>query len=136
MTPGGGSVGGDDRIAKIEESLKKLDKTVEILGQILKKVVEKAKPEEISMPAPANITVHLPAEANLYVDNVLCTLTSAKRSFATPKLQAGQKYFYTLRVEMTQNGQNVSRSQQVILQAGQNVQVNFNAASGVFTVKN
>ena len=77
----------------------------------------------------------LPADAKLYVDNVLCTLTSSQRSFATPKLAPGQKYYYTLRVELSQNGQTMSRSQQVTLQAGQHVQVNFNPA-GVFTTKN
>jgi uncharacterized protein (TIGR03000 family) len=73
----------------------------------------------------ARITVRLPAEAKLFVDNTECPLTSATRTFSTPKLEQGKKYFYTLRAEALQNGQRVVQSQRVTMTAGQQVNVDF-----------
>jgi uncharacterized protein (TIGR03000 family) len=73
----------------------------------------------------AEIVVHLPADAKLYVDNVACPLTSAKRTFKTPELEPGKKYFYILRAEVVQNGQTVSESLRVFLTPGQQVQAEF-----------
>src|SRR5262249_25551942 len=44
---------------------------------------------------PARVTVKLPADAKLYVDGVLCPMTSAVRSFETPTLHGGVTYQYT-----------------------------------------
>jgi len=73
----------------------------------------------------AEITVHLPANARLYVDNVPCPLTSSKRTFKTPELEPGKKYFYILRAEVVQNGQTLSENLRVILIPGQQVRVEF-----------
>jgi uncharacterized protein (TIGR03000 family) len=73
----------------------------------------------------AEIVVHLPADAKLYVDNVHCPLTSAKRTFKTPELEPGKKYFYILRAEVVENGQTVSESLRVFLTPGQQVQAEF-----------
>jgi uncharacterized protein (TIGR03000 family) len=74
----------------------------------------------------ARIVVKLPAEARLYVDNVLCPLTSATRSFTTPELDAGQKYYYTLKAEVVRGGETRTVRKRVIVEAGKEVMVEFN----------
>jgi uncharacterized protein (TIGR03000 family) len=73
----------------------------------------------------ARITVKLPAEARLYVDGVLCPLTSATRSFTTPELAAGQKYYYTLKAEVVRAGETLAARKRVIVEAGKEVTVEF-----------
>jgi uncharacterized protein (TIGR03000 family) len=75
--------------------------------------------------APARVTVELPADARLFVDDVNCPLTSEKRSFETPKLQPGQKYAYTLRAEVVRDGKTLSKVRKVEMQAGGSVNVKF-----------
>ena len=77
-------------------------------------------------PTPARVTVVLPAEARLWVDQVECPLTSGVRSFTTPALNPNQQYFYTLRVEMARDGRTVTDSQRVLLTPGQETRVDFN----------
>jgi uncharacterized protein (TIGR03000 family) len=74
-------------------------------------------------PAPAHVTVRLPADARLFVDDVLAPQTS----FDTPKLAAGRTFYYTLRVEPRDGGRSDSR--RVELQAGKQVEVDFTAAT-------
>lgn len=73
----------------------------------------------------ARVTVKLPADARLYVDGVPCTLTSTTRSFNTPDLSAGQRYYYTLKAEVVRNGETVGKSQRVLVEAGKDVTVEF-----------
>jgi uncharacterized protein (TIGR03000 family) len=80
-------------------------------------------------PAPAQITVRLPADARLWVDNVACPLTSDRRSFATPRLQPGRQYAYTLRAEVRRDGRQVSESRRVNVAAGRQVNVRFDFTS-------
>ncbi len=125
--PGAGGPGGGGTEARLDKIEKTLDKVVDTLNKMKKEGKPKGTEE-----ATAKITVLLPADAQLFVDNVPFNTTSSERSFETPILIVGQKYYYTLKVQM--NGQTTAKSQRVTLQAGQHVQVNFNAASGVFTV--
>lgn len=90
---------------------------------------------ELKAKSPAKVIVRLPSDARLYVDNVLCTLNSGTRTFDTPALEPGRKYFYTLRAEMTQDGQRVEQSQRVILTAGQRINVQFNNLATVSTAQ-
>jgi len=74
----------------------------------------------------AHVTIRLPADAQLYVDGVLCNLSASPvRSFDTPKLDFGHKYSYTLKAEVVRNGNTRSESQQVLLEAGKEVKVEF-----------
>jgi uncharacterized protein (TIGR03000 family) len=75
--------------------------------------------------APAKVTVELPSDAKLYVDDVACPLTSATRSFQTPKLDPGQKYAYTLRAEVVRDGKTVAKVRKVEMYAGSSVSVKF-----------
>jgi len=78
---------------------------------------------EASTTAAARVTVRLPAEARLWVDNAPCPLTSSTRSFTTPALQPGREYAYTIRAEMVRDGQTVEQTQRVVIAAGRQVNV-------------
>lgn len=82
--------------------------------------------EEASIAAPATIVVSLPAEAKLKIDNHLTTSTSATRVFTSPALELGKAYTYTLTATITREGREVSASQDVTVQAGQETRVTLN----------
>jgi uncharacterized protein (TIGR03000 family) len=94
------------------------------------------KEQTMVQKAPATVVVHLPADAKLYVDNVACPLTSATRSFNTPGLEPGRKYFYTLKAEVVRDGKPAAESRRVLLSAGKRVDVDFGDLAGeVITAK-
>jgi uncharacterized protein (TIGR03000 family) len=80
---------------------------------------------EQSVAAPAHITVRLPRDARLVVHGVDCPLTSATRTFDTPVLKPGQKYYYVLEAEVMRGGRPVSQTQRVAFRSGENVKVSF-----------
>jgi uncharacterized protein (TIGR03000 family) len=82
-----------------------------------------ARPESGS--GRCQVTVLLPADALLYVDDVLCPLTTARRWFETPELAPGRRYAYTLRVEWQSGGVRRSQSRRVIVEANKAVTVRF-----------
>jgi uncharacterized protein (TIGR03000 family) len=84
-----------------------------------------AVPVKTTSEAPAKITVQLPADAKLFVDDKLCTLTSDTRTFETPKLETGKKYGYTLRAEAARDGKTVQAVRKVVMTAGEAVTVKF-----------
>jgi len=117
---------------KAEEEL--IRKTLKELREQLEKARKEQKQEETqapTSPAPARVTVNLPGDARLWVDQVECPLTSDVRSFSTPALQPGQTYFYTLRIEVERNGSRATDSQRVLVSAGENVTVNFGTPAPV-----
>jgi uncharacterized protein (TIGR03000 family) len=73
----------------------------------------------------ARVTVKLPADARLYVDDVPCPLTSETRSFDTPDLDAGRAYYYTLKAEVVREGATQTATRRVVLEAGKQVTVEF-----------
>jgi uncharacterized protein (TIGR03000 family) len=77
----------------------------------------------------ARVTVRLPAQARLWVNDVPCPLTSDTRSFVTPTLQPGQKYAYTLRAQVEREGQRLTETRQVPVAAGRQVNVRFDFAT-------
>jgi uncharacterized protein (TIGR03000 family) len=122
---------GDSKAAAEIERLKLENKE---LREKLNKKTSKEKDLESSAPkAPAKsttakVTINLPANAKLWVDQVECPLTSNVRVFNTPALQPGQTYYYTLRIEVDRDGNQFSDSQRVVVSAGQQVTVNFGSA--------
>lgn len=78
---------------------------------------------ELAAPAAAaaRVTVRLPEDAKLFVDNVPC----AQRSFETPKLEAGRDYQYTLKAELVRDGQTHTASKRIVVQAGKETAVDF-----------
>ena len=74
----------------------------------------------------ARVTVTVPEQARLWVDQAECPLTSAVRSFNTPPLEANQQFYYHLKVEVVRDGRTLSETQRVGVTAGQEVRVDFN----------
>jgi uncharacterized protein (TIGR03000 family) len=79
--------------------------------------------EETLLPAPATILVSLPAEAKLTVDGAATQSTSSTRTFASPALEPGRDYYYTLKAEIVRDGQTVSTSRRVAVRAGEQTRV-------------
>jgi uncharacterized protein (TIGR03000 family) len=84
---------------------------------------------------PANVTVRLPEDAKLYVDGVACPLTSSTRSFATPALEPGRAYHYTLKAEVVREGNTQVKTRQVTVHAGKAVEVDFGSMGPVGSVR-
>lgn len=86
----------------------------------------------------ANLKFQLPATATLFVDGQATSGTGSERSFFTPALIPGQKYYYDVRAEITVAGEKVTEQKRVIVSAGANVTESFEkllaAASGTTTV--
>jgi uncharacterized protein (TIGR03000 family) len=95
-----------------------------LLQEMRNKAPRKGQPEE-EASLPARLTVQLPADARLWVDDVECPLTSSERSFNTPVLEQGRTYYYTLKMQVQRQGAARTDSQRVLVTAGQNVNVNF-----------
>ena len=84
---------------------------------------ESGKETEASLPAPATIVVSLPAEARLLIDDAATTSTSELRVFASPSLEPGKDFYYTLKGEMERDGRTVTTTQYVKVRAGQETRV-------------
>jgi uncharacterized protein (TIGR03000 family) len=85
-------------------------------------------------PVASQVTVRLPANARLYVNDDLCPLTSDTRSFQTPQLKQEKEYSYTLRAEVERNGQTFTETRKVTFTAGKPVNVEFKEVGAVRTV--
>jgi uncharacterized protein (TIGR03000 family) len=78
----------------------------------------------------ALITVRLPANATLFVDDLPTTPTGPMRQFVTPgRLEPGKPYHYNLKAQWTENGQPVTRERKVDFQAGGQVNVDFTSGT-------
>ena len=71
----------------------------------------------------AALVVHLPAGAKLTVDGTPTQATSDTRRFVTPPLEPGANYRYVLKAELDRNGEKVTASQNVMVQAGKTAEV-------------
>jgi uncharacterized protein (TIGR03000 family) len=100
---------------------------------------QKKKPLEdpgaVAKSQAAQVTIHVPADAKLFIDDVVCPLTSDTRSFTTPKLKQGQKYFYDVKAEVLRDGETVAETQRVVLEAGKEVSVTFPRLTAVATAQ-
>jgi uncharacterized protein (TIGR03000 family) len=74
----------------------------------------------------ANIKFRLPADAKLYVDGQLTTLTGTERAFVTPPLTTG-KYFYDVKAELVVDGKPVVEEKRVIVEPGADLEESFTA---------
>jgi uncharacterized protein (TIGR03000 family) len=87
------------------------------------------KKQEEANAAPATIVVTLPAEARLLVDGNATTSTTARRTFVTPALETGADFVYTLRAELTHDGQTSVQTRDVTVRSGQTTEIAFTFAS-------
>jgi uncharacterized protein (TIGR03000 family) len=74
----------------------------------------------------ARVTVHVPADARLWVDGKPTKQSGPVREFVTPAvLRPGQTYQYTFRAEWTEGGRTVTRERPVAVRATGTVNVDF-----------
>ena len=73
----------------------------------------------------ANVTVIVPADAEITIDGAPTSLTGTERAFVTPPLSPGYNYSYTMRARWTANGVPVEQTRKVTFSAGANVRVDF-----------
>lgn len=83
-------------------------------------------PDEWPAVASARISVHLPAEAVLWVDGKPTKKTGPVREFITPPvLRAGLTYRYLFRAEWHENGQTVTKELPAYVRATGSTDVQF-----------
>jgi uncharacterized protein (TIGR03000 family) len=87
-----------------------------------------------AIPAPAGdvarLTVTVPADARVWIDDVLRTPTGSVREFCSPPLDPGSRYTYTIRARWDDNGCEVTQKQQVVLTPGAHLVVRFPVPPG------
>jgi uncharacterized protein (TIGR03000 family) len=79
--------------------------------------------------AVAYLNVSVPADAKVYLENKLMTLTGTDRRFVSPQLAAGSQHIYTVKVEIDRNGETITKTTEAAITAGQEtaVTVKFDA---------
>jgi uncharacterized protein (TIGR03000 family) len=92
------------------------------------------KEEQARAAKRARLTVQLPTDAKLYIDGKPVK-SGARRSFTTPDLKKGERYYYEVRAEVVRDGKPVSETKRVIVQAGKKVNADFRSLGTVATVK-
>jgi uncharacterized protein (TIGR03000 family) len=75
--------------------------------------------------AKAEITILVPADAEVFFDGDPTTQKGAERRFFTPLLEVGKKYHYDVRARWTKNGQTVEQTRRVEVSGGGSVRVDF-----------
>jgi len=91
----------------------------------------------MSLPSNSNraqVVVRLPADAKLYANNQLTQLVSSERVFATPTLEQGVEYQYSMKVEYARDGKMVTDSSLVKVRAGETSTVEFVDRTAATTV--
>ena len=72
------------------------------------------------------MTVQMPADnATLFINGQAMDVQGLQRTFSSPELDASQKYQYEMTAVWQVNGKEYKSSQNVIVQAGGNVEVSF-----------
>jgi uncharacterized protein (TIGR03000 family) len=73
----------------------------------------------------AQITVLVPANAEVYFDGTLTTQKGSERRFESPPLEAGKKFHYQIRAVWMEAGKTVAQTRKVAVSAGAKVVVDF-----------
>jgi uncharacterized protein (TIGR03000 family) len=89
-------------------------------------VIPQAQPEVKPQPkSGANLKFNLPAGATLFVDGQKTSGEGTERTFYTPPLEAGQKFFYDVRAEIAVGGKTIVEEKRVIVEAGAEITESF-----------
>jgi uncharacterized protein (TIGR03000 family) len=91
--------------------------------------------EEVAIPVPATIVVSLPAEATLLIDDAATTSTSNLRVFASPSLEPGRDFYYTVKGELVREGQTITTSQRVKVRAGEETRIQLEFPSTTLALR-
>ena len=73
----------------------------------------------------AHVTVRVPADAVIWLDDTKMTSTGSTREYQSPPLTPGSRYTYDIRARWNENGHEVTQRQQVEFTAGSRVNVHF-----------
>jgi uncharacterized protein (TIGR03000 family) len=71
------------------------------------------------------VTVKLPAGAELFVNGERMALRGTNRRFISPPLDPNRKYSYTVQARWTEKGRPVQRSTKIPVHAGERLTVDF-----------
>jgi uncharacterized protein (TIGR03000 family) len=71
----------------------------------------------------AYLDVRVPADAIVYLQDQRMTMSGPRRRFVTPAIVDGKPHLYTIKVEAQHEGRSVTKTTQVEVRAGQEVQV-------------
>jgi len=88
-----------------------------------------AKPAQAA--SKARIVVSLPADAQLTIDGEQTPTVAGTRVYATPVLEPGFSYSYTVRAVVVRDGQKLVETKEVVVRPGEETRVNFNPAAVV-----
>ena len=77
--------------------------------------------------APVYLDVRVPANAEVIVETEKTKQTGPRRSFISPPIATGRNYVYEIKAKWLENGQEVVRTRQVDVRAGEQVVVDFMA---------
>jgi uncharacterized protein (TIGR03000 family) len=75
--------------------------------------------------APAQVTVVVPADAELYFDGDLTRQRGSERRFVSPPLQIGRTYHYVILARWQQAGQTMEQTRRIAVTGGGTVRVDF-----------
>lgn len=89
-------------------------------------------PNNYELPPPldraAHLGVHVPADAELWLEGNPTQQTGTFRRFVTPLLEPGERYEYELRARWQQEGKEMEQVKKVVIRAGERISVSFPAA--------
>jgi uncharacterized protein (TIGR03000 family) len=88
-------------------------------------------PPPPGLSAQAKLTIRVPENAKLWVDDVACPLEGEVRTFNVPNLEPGLEYAYTVRIEVERDGRMASEERQVQFAAGRNVEIDFGSMTSL-----
>jgi uncharacterized protein (TIGR03000 family) len=72
----------------------------------------------------AYLSINVPADAKLYLQDQLMTVEGTQRRFVTPTIQAGEQHLYTVKAEIVRDGKTITRTAQTTVTLGQEAVVN------------
>jgi uncharacterized protein (TIGR03000 family) len=77
--------------------------------------------------APAEIELHVPADAEVWFDDTKTTQEGTSRWYVSPPLASGRSYSYEVRVRWMESGRPVTQTRRVPVRAGGQVSLTFPA---------
>lgn len=77
----------------------------------------------------ALLSVHVPADAGVWIDGAPTSQRGDWRSFATPPLESGQVFSYEVRARWQVEGKEVERTRTVQVRSGDRLTIDFSAAA-------
>lgn len=98
-----------------------------LMFQVQKKPIPPSAPVAIEpTPAAVNVVVRVPdPDAEVAFDGHITRQTGSSRSFQSEAVSPGQHYVYEVQAKWKENGEEVSRTRTVVVEAGQDVVVDF-----------